>query len=346
MARLFNDPFCIAIDGNGNPMPGALLYFYLTGTTTPKDTYTDSGLTTLNANPVVANAAGLFGPIYLATDAEYKVILKTSAAVTVATRDPLALLSTSVIGHEGSLIVGNALGADSELLINANADSTLRSTGTTVEWRRSNYTKQAFLSGSGTYTTPAKCTAIKVRVQAGGGGGGGTGGTTGPNGAAGTNSSFNSVVATGGGAGAGNATGTPLSGIGGAGGTGSTGTASFRIPGGDGGNADVSGALRAGGGGSHMGQGAPMTYQAAAAAGTAAKANSGGGGGGSSSPGTTAAASAGGGGEYLELHILAPSASYTYAVGGGGAGGIGTGTGAATGGAGGSGIVIVEEFYS
>src|SRR6185369_4212416 len=82
-------PLYVAIDGNGNPMSGALLYFYQTGTTTPQNTYTDSGLGTPNANPVVADSNGLFPPIYLSSGPDYKMILKTSAGVTVATRDPV-----------------------------------------------------------------------------------------------------------------------------------------------------------------------------------------------------------------------------------------------------------------
>ena len=93
MAILFN-PFYVAIDGNGMPMAGALLYFYQTGTTTPENTYTSSALSTPNTNPVVADANGLFPPIYLPSGNDsgainYKVVLATSANVTVDTLDPV-----------------------------------------------------------------------------------------------------------------------------------------------------------------------------------------------------------------------------------------------------------------
>lgn len=45
--------------------PGAKLYFYASGTSTPQDTYQDIDLTTAHANPVVADAEGYFDPIYL-----------------------------------------------------------------------------------------------------------------------------------------------------------------------------------------------------------------------------------------------------------------------------------------
>lgn len=81
-------PFFTALDANGNPYAGAKLYFYVTGTSTPKDTYSDAALSTPNANPVVADAGGVFGSIFMSNEA-YKVVLKTSADVTVWTADPV-----------------------------------------------------------------------------------------------------------------------------------------------------------------------------------------------------------------------------------------------------------------
>lgn len=47
--------FC---DANGAPLAGGSVYFYEPGTSTPKDTYQDSGLSVPNSNPVILNAAG------------------------------------------------------------------------------------------------------------------------------------------------------------------------------------------------------------------------------------------------------------------------------------------------
>lgn len=76
-------------DTSGNPRAGAKLYFYVTNSTTPLATYSNSGLTVANANPVVADSAGLFGEIFLTSAASYKVVLKTSTDVTVWTADPV-----------------------------------------------------------------------------------------------------------------------------------------------------------------------------------------------------------------------------------------------------------------
>lgn len=82
----FTMPFAAAFDGNGRPMAGARLYFYIAGTTTPLSTYSDEALTVANTNPVVADASGTWPAIFL-QDKAYKVVLKTSADATVWTAD-------------------------------------------------------------------------------------------------------------------------------------------------------------------------------------------------------------------------------------------------------------------
>jgi hypothetical protein len=77
-----------AINSSGVPISGAKLYTYAGGTSTPLATYTTSALSVENANPVVADAGGLFGAIYLAAS-NYKFVLKTSADVEVWTQDSI-----------------------------------------------------------------------------------------------------------------------------------------------------------------------------------------------------------------------------------------------------------------
>lgn len=83
----FTNPTPQFLDDNGVPLDGGLLYFYDTGTTTPKATYSDSALTIANANPVVLDSAGRVPNIFASVDDEYRVVLKTSANVTVWTKD-------------------------------------------------------------------------------------------------------------------------------------------------------------------------------------------------------------------------------------------------------------------
>lgn len=82
-------------DDNGDPLAGALAYVYLTGTTTPVTVYSDTGLTTPHAQPIVANAAVLFAQAFYSGASALKVVYKTAAGVTRYTRDPAPLASIS-----------------------------------------------------------------------------------------------------------------------------------------------------------------------------------------------------------------------------------------------------------
>lgn len=217
-------------------------------------------------------------------------------------------------------------------------------------------TVQKFLTGSGTYTTPANVLYIRVRaVGAGGGGGGGgnnTGGPAGVDGTAGTNTTFGTtlLVANGGGAGGGS-----NNGYGGAGGSASLGAATglafagaygcgngwgqntAMSPGGTGGSTPLGGA----GGGS--------SGWVSSLGGTAVpNTGSGGGGGGAGVTlgGNNASGGGGGAGGFVDAVIYTPAATYSYAVGVKGTGGAATaGAGYFAGGDGADGLVIVEEFY-
>jgi hypothetical protein len=69
-------------------LPGAKLNTYVAGTpATPLATCSDSALTVPNANPVVASAGGLFGPIYLTPGVAYKLVLTDAANVVIWSQD-------------------------------------------------------------------------------------------------------------------------------------------------------------------------------------------------------------------------------------------------------------------
>lgn len=88
MAQLYHLSGQTLVDGNGTPYASAKANFYETGTTTPKATYSNAGLTSANANPVVADANGRFPDIYLLAG-RYKIVLTTSADVAIDTLDPV-----------------------------------------------------------------------------------------------------------------------------------------------------------------------------------------------------------------------------------------------------------------
>lgn len=132
MSTLFAPPRFTPVSGNGTTYPAALLYFTITGTSTPKNTYSDAGLTTPNANPVVADANGLFGPIYL-TSGDYKVILKDASLNTIWTVDPQPGLGAGdALTTRGDLLTRDASGY--KRLAIGTATQVLTSDGVDVGW--------------------------------------------------------------------------------------------------------------------------------------------------------------------------------------------------------------------
>jgi hypothetical protein len=109
----FAPPFTVALDAAGVTLPGAKLYFYVTGTTTPLATYSNVGLSIANANPVVADSGGRFSDIFLTPSATYKCVLKTSADVTVWTGDPIsggAISAADIAGLVGGAAISTTPG--------------------------------------------------------------------------------------------------------------------------------------------------------------------------------------------------------------------------------------------
>ena len=91
-ANRFNDPSPQFCDETGTPYAGGKLYFYVTGTSTPLNTYSDPDLndaTHANTNPVVLDSAGRTGTIFIEARL-YKVVLKDSSDNVIWTMDPVA----------------------------------------------------------------------------------------------------------------------------------------------------------------------------------------------------------------------------------------------------------------
>ncbi len=79
------------------PFDGAKLFFFDTGTSTPKDTFSDAALATPNANPVVADADGRFPDIFLGGGI-YKAQLKDKNNVQKWEEDPVEASMTASNG--------------------------------------------------------------------------------------------------------------------------------------------------------------------------------------------------------------------------------------------------------
>jgi hypothetical protein len=95
VATLFYAPRFTPVDAQGDPYPGATLTFYAAGTTTPQPVYSTAALVTPLTNPVVANAAGSFEPIFLDQSASYRVILRDASNVTLFDIDNISSALTA-----------------------------------------------------------------------------------------------------------------------------------------------------------------------------------------------------------------------------------------------------------
>ena len=82
-------------DDAGDPLISGKVYFYESGTSTLKTTYSDVNLTIANTNPVILTAAGRQPNVFF--DGVAKAILATSANVQILVRDPVGE-TTSAFG--------------------------------------------------------------------------------------------------------------------------------------------------------------------------------------------------------------------------------------------------------
>lgn len=89
-------------DANGKLLAGAKLYLFDGGTSTPRIGYKDSSLTSPYPNPIVADASGRIGLIYL-QDGFYRQRLTTKAGVQIFDQDGLPVLSTTAGGSGTSV---------------------------------------------------------------------------------------------------------------------------------------------------------------------------------------------------------------------------------------------------
>lgn len=102
-----------ALDADGNPLAGGKLYSYEGGTSTPRATYADQGLTTPNANPVVLDARGE-ATIFVDDGLLYKFVLHNSADVqqwsvdNVSVPEPQAPVTPSPVPTGALLPYGGA----------------------------------------------------------------------------------------------------------------------------------------------------------------------------------------------------------------------------------------------
>lgn len=81
------------LDNSGKPLGGGRIYFYTAGTTTKKDTYTDSNGLWPNKNPMILDSSGRAN-IWL--NGSYKVMVNSASNTTLYTVDNLSMLPYTI----------------------------------------------------------------------------------------------------------------------------------------------------------------------------------------------------------------------------------------------------------
>lgn len=299
---------------------------------------------------LVSDASGFY-----TVSATTSVELGYLSGVTSSVQTQINGKMTNPMTTGGDVIYGGASGVPTRLA-NGSVGQVLTSAGGTSAptWQTPKTgvpTIQRLTSGSGlTYTTPAGCTWLRIRMVGAGGGASSTGTASTSAGGAGAATNWDSSTLIAGGGGGGQISGGTPNGF--AGGTGGTNTVggSYVIlaniagsQGGAGSGTLASNIAGGQGGASYFGGQGGSNIGTSAGRNAAVNSGSGGGAAGSTSGNTSGAG--GGSGGYVEAIISSPAASYVYTVGAKGNGAT-AGTGGVAGGDGGSGLIIVEEYYN
>lgn len=166
-AQFFADPV------TGEPLIGGLLYFYVTGSSTPLNTYQENTLATPNTNPVVLDSSGFAGNIFL-QNAAYKVVLTDADGTQIWTADPVWSSDYSTVaqfacynGNPNGHVAGTAGtvgGLPSSVIWDYTNNilyvCTTTGTATTAVWTAVNSTATQNVSPPQGYLTPVSGTPI------------------------------------------------------------------------------------------------------------------------------------------------------------------------------------------
>lgn len=104
----FLNPYDAEVDASGAPLAFAQLFFYEAFTNIPQSSYGDEGLTLPNAFPVVANAEGQFGSIFLSTGATYKAVLQDQFGRQLWAADNVVVTASAAATSTLSLVASSA----------------------------------------------------------------------------------------------------------------------------------------------------------------------------------------------------------------------------------------------
>lgn len=138
MTSRFIDPIPQYTNDAGEPIAGGKLYFYDSGTTDFRNTYSDSGLTIANANPVILDSAGRPPNIFL--QGNYKLVITDENDVQITERDPVSGSSTAAEYSDWSPLTSYSInnivrGSDNEYYVSiTNNNLGNDPTSTATDW--------------------------------------------------------------------------------------------------------------------------------------------------------------------------------------------------------------------
>ena len=90
------------LDDSGNPEPGAQIFIYETGTTTPVTVYTDEALSVAHPSPIVADGDGYLAQIFYGGSVSLKIVIQDSTGTELQTIDPA--MEIGLTGSAASLV--------------------------------------------------------------------------------------------------------------------------------------------------------------------------------------------------------------------------------------------------
>jgi hypothetical protein len=107
---IFPAPFFTAFNNSGIMVPGALVNFYVTGTSTRAAVWADAGLITPLSNPAQCDSAGRLVAYLDPSVGAYKVVFTDASGATLKTVDPVTATNTGLSGL-GEITVFGGLAA-------------------------------------------------------------------------------------------------------------------------------------------------------------------------------------------------------------------------------------------
>lgn len=94
MAVLWQSSLVPWLDEAGNPYIGAKAYFFDANTTTPQIVYTDADLNIPHDHPVIADAGGMFPPVFFPDQTQHRLRITTADNVTLWDVDEISIPTT------------------------------------------------------------------------------------------------------------------------------------------------------------------------------------------------------------------------------------------------------------